>query len=461
MSVWRYRFRGIDEQTIRDEVQDAATLLRSAPNTFVDVSLADDAAKADLDEIMLSYGFDFHVGPVSAGDYPQMGLQSPSGYYWTFGVDEAGTVYRISPTGVTGPLAVTGATGPAGAPQGSPGVTGATGPAGPDGVTGATGAPGPTGVGVDGVTGATGSPGATGFTGPAGVTGATGPVGPTGATGPTGPQGATGSQGVTGATGPQGVTGVTGPQGPTAPIMPLNSNFTAQTPAQTITSSSFVDVTSTNFTLTLLSSTRIWAHLSYDWSAGGIGTVPVAAFRLVIDVENGSEVQSQVAALLGTDNGSVEHRSVVLAPGTYTVKAQGRRVSGTADVNVNRTQLFAIVLEAGSGPTGAIGPTGPGLGSSDHERLRQLIHFIDDGPGAGFPSGAFKEVLGRPFPTGVIWWESSAKVNKIYEKLMILNQQNSPTGITYATYTGGQLYQAVSEQIVYSGVFEVSRTRSS
>jgi hypothetical protein len=234
MSVYRYRFRGVDEQNIRDEVEDGAALRRTAPGTFVDISLSDDNAKADLDAIMLSWGFEYHSGPIAADDHPQMGLQSPSGYWWTFGVDEDGTVHRVSPTGATAPFSATGPTGPQG-PQGSPGVTGATGPL---------------------------------------------------------------------------------------------------------------------------------------------------------------------------------------------------------------------------GPTGVVDPF-------QHEKLRQIIHFIDDGPGAGFPSGAYKEVLGSPFPTGVIWWESEAKTAKIFEKLMTLNALKAPTGITYATYTGGQLYQAISERIVYTGPFEVSRTRSS
>ena len=85
---------------------------------------------------------------------------------------------------------------------------------------------------------------------------------------------------------------------------------------------------------------------------------------------------------------------------------------------------------------------------------------MDDGPGGNcWPSGAYKETLGQPFPTGIIWWESSAKVNKIYEKLMTLNNQKNPVGITYATYTGGVLYEVMSETIAYTGPFEVSRTR--
>ena len=43
-----------------------------------------------------------------------------------------------------------------------------------------------------------------------------------------------------------------------------------------------------------------------------------------------------------------------------------------------------------------------------HQALRQLIHFIDDGPTGGFPTGMYREVVGTwPLPDGFIWWESS------------------------------------------------------
>lgn len=116
--------------------------------------------------------------------------------------------------------------------------------------------------------------------------------------------------------------------------------------------------------------------------------------------------------------------------------------------------------QGATGVQGATGPQGGGLDAATHQTLRQLIHFIDNGPGAGFPSGAYKETLGFPFPTGYIWWESSAKVNKIFEKLLTLASTKVPTGITYAVYTGGVLAAAVSDKITYTGIYELSRIRS-
>jgi len=58
------------------------------------------------------------------------------------------------------------------------------------------------------------------------------------------------------------------------------------------------------------------------------------------------------------------------------------------------------------------------LTADQHKTLRHIIHFIDEGPGDGFTSGAYKEILpaGNPFPTSVIWYTSATKTDKIVEK---------------------------------------------
>lgn len=225
MSTFRYRSKGVSQETLRSLIELGVTVDQRSPEEYVDITLTDDSLKPDLDEVMGDFGYEFSAtGPTFVAD---LVMRTPSGFSWDFTIGEDGVVYRISPTGVTLPFAVTGATGPQGA-QGSPGVTGATGPngvtgatgpTGPQGSPGVTGSTGPQGAtGQDGVTGATGPQGSPGVTGATGPQGATGIDGVTGATGPTGPQGATGQDGVTGATGPQGspgVTGATGPQGAT------------------------------------------------------------------------------------------------------------------------------------------------------------------------------------------------------------------------------------------------------
>ena len=99
-----------------------------------------------------------------------------------------------------------------------------------------------------------------------------------------------------------------------------------------------------------------------------------------------------------------------------------------------------------------------------HSTLRQLIHFIDEGPANSFASGAYKEVLpvGHPFPTQVIWWESDSKSKKIVEKNITRNPNKTPSVIEWKMYDtdGSTIVETVTDTITYSAIFEVSRIRS-
>jgi len=109
-----------------------------------------------------------------------------------------------------------------------------------------------------------------------------------------------------------------------------------------------------------------------------------------------------------------------------------------------------------------------GRENTRHGVVRQLIHFIDEGPGDGFLSGAYKEVLpaASPFPTSVIWWESAAKLKKIVEKTITRTGGGAtnvtPTPIVWQVYDtdGTTVLATVSDAITYSGVFETARTRT-
>ena len=111
---------------------------------------------------------------------------------------------------------------------------------------------------------------------------------------------------------------------------------------------------------------------------------------------------------------------------------------------------------------------GTGMTPNQHKSLRQLIHFVDEGPAAGFTSGAFKEILpaGSPFPTSVIWWESAAKTQKIVEKTITRTGGGAtnvkPTPIEWKMYDtdGVTVLNTVSDSIVYNGQFEYTRTRT-
>lgn len=119
----------------------------------------------------------------------------------------------------------------------------------------------------------------------------------------------------------------------------------------------------------------------------------------------------------------------------------------------NTTPVTLTSLVAGTG----------GLTEDAHRTLRQLIHFIDDGPAEGFTSGAYKETLpsASPFPTSIIWWESSSKLKKIVERTITWTGA-TPTTDQWEIYDtdGSTVLGTVSDAISYSGVFETTRTRT-
>jgi hypothetical protein len=104
------------------------------------------------------------------------------------------------------------------------------------------------------------------------------------------------------------------------------------------------------------------------------------------------------------------------------------------------------------------------LDIDDHRTLRHLIHFIDDGPGGGFASGAYCETLpaADPFPTSIIWYVSTAKTEKIVELNITRNANKTPSVEEWKMYdiNGSTVLTTVTDSISYSGVFETSRTRT-
>lgn len=110
-----------------------------------------------------------------------------------------------------------------------------------------------------------------------------------------------------------------------------------------------------------------------------------------------------------------------------------------------------------------LGTGGTGVSETTHKTLRQLIHFIDEGPAEGFASGAYREQLpsGSIFPTSIIWWESSSKVGKIVERTLTWTGVNVTTDEWKVYDTDGStLLATVSDSISYSGVVETTRTRT-
>jgi hypothetical protein len=107
---------------------------------------------------------------------------------------------------------------------------------------------------------------------------------------------------------------------------------------------------------------------------------------------------------------------------------------------------------------------GGGITPQEHETLRQLIHFIDEGPGDGFASGAFKEVLptGSPFPTSITWYLNTSKTLKLVEKFITYNASHFPIEIQWNMYDydGVTIVHTVIDNFTYSSAFESSRTRT-
>lgn len=106
--------------------------------------------------------------------------------------------------------------------------------------------------------------------------------------------------------------------------------------------------------------------------------------------------------------------------------------------------------------------SGTGLTEAAHRTLRQLIHFIDDGPAEGFASGAYRETLpAGPFPTSIIWYDDATKAKKLVERLLTWTGVNLTTDVWKVYDTDGSTVLAtVTDAINYSGVFETSRTRT-
>lgn len=139
------------------------------------------------------------------------------------------------------------------------------------------------------------------------------------------------------------------------------------------------------------------------------------------------------------------------AVGTVRIGGTDLQVSGAASGNV---LAFDGTKFAPSASTS-------GISSAQHQALRQLIHFIDQGPTNGFASGAYKVTTGGAFPSSIVWWESSALLKKIVEKLITWTAA-FPTTIQWNMYDtdGTTVLATVTDTITYSGAFESTRSRA-
>jgi len=140
-----------------------------------------------------------------------------------------------------------------------------------------------------------------------------------------------------------------------------------------------------------------------------------------------------------------------------------------SDIDLLQFNLDQKIFLQNAGITNGLEVTGNGLNGltdAEHKTLRQLIHLADGvgGPMEGFASGAYREILptSDPFPTSIIWWESSAKLQKIIDKTIIYDANKRIISITFKVYDeNGLLLATVTDTLSYSGssMFENSRTR--
>lgn len=117
----------------------------------------------------------------------------------------------------------------------------------------------------------------------------------------------------------------------------------------------------------------------------------------------------------------------------------------------------------GTGTTWSqLGTGGSGITAAQHAALRQLIHFLDDGPGAGFASGAYKQTFySGALITQEIWWEDNTLAQKIVQ-LDVTYTGSLPTTEIWTMYDtdGVTVLVTLTDAITYNGGLEITRTRT-
>ena len=164
----------------------------------------------------------------------------------------------------------------------------------------------------------------------------------------------------------------------------------------------------------------------------------------------GSE-KERIVGLLRLDDLANEQAGIELTNGDLL----GVSLAHTGRIRYN---LVTDLLEVSTNG-GAYAPLGT-LDPGTHEQLRQLIHFIDEGPANGFASGAYKEVTGTLYPSAIIWYDSAAPGHKKIVEKLITWTNVLPTTIVWNMYDAtGAVVATVTDIITYSGVYETNRTR--
>lgn len=130
------------------------------------------------------------------------------------------------------------------------------------------------------------------------------------------------------------------------------------------------------------------------------------------------------------------------------------------DVSNNLTLTDPI---AGTYTLAALSAGGSGISASTHRTLRQLIHFIDEGPAEGFASGAYKVTS---YTSGIlvsseIWYEDNTLAKKIVE-LTVTYSGIIPSTEEWKMYDtdGVTVLSTITDTYAYTGIKEINRTRT-
>jgi hypothetical protein len=103
-----------------------------------------------------------------------------------------------------------------------------------------------------------------------------------------------------------------------------------------------------------------------------------------------------------------------------------------------------------------------GITEAAHKALRDLIHFIDDGPADGFASGAYKQTFySGALVTDEIWWSDNTLTQKIVD-LSIAYVGSLPSVEVWRMYDadGVTVSVTLTDSITYAGALETARTRT-
>lgn len=106
---------------------------------------------------------------------------------------------------------------------------------------------------------------------------------------------------------------------------------------------------------------------------------------------------------------------------------------------------------------------GGGMTESSHKALRDLIHFIDEGPADGFTSGAYRTTTySGPFITQIRWWTSAAQTASIVRLDITYNANKTIATEVWRMYAsdGTTVTLTLTDTYAYSGILETSRTRT-